>query len=864
MNTILEQILKALDKGVGFTGSILTIYDFITKQDDAHVRETFAAIRAQSKAAYDAYCEYRRYRKSDIGVPGEEDILGYWESCLKRDVLPGAADMVSCKIAEKEEAEILSAYLLEAWMEVPDFAEWLHGILICNKLDDLASSLRDFRKSIEGVPGLIKELKQQNLSDIAFLISPNRIVDAKCSCTDLDIKHYYMVDNRFMTMFKVISAGCDIPHEAALQKVEELTESVHPVILAGNGGLGKTSLMMHTAVQWASRGRIAIWLSLSGREVIMERRAAAFFSQLTASVSGGQRVLLCIDNPYEGKASFASLQNAWTDNGKIQLLMAERTNRLTSLADPNENYLRFWFEDARIVFLNGLKKTGQALDLKDYESWQFRETKERRKQILDKCTFFLVMEGIVREIDRRQIVQSILDRYGKPTVSLVELIYRALFALKKKASKPEEIKLDWEEWTDFIESEFGKGKSYTSKELYGVIAALSIFHTPMTISLFCKYFGLEEKKLKYYLEGKQAAYHSEPVILKDNTLQPKHDVIAELFFLFHEKTMSVNSLMADLLQCMDEDEVETLLSNMVVKREFRKGRQNFVGQIDYKAYMDVIYERMTKHSCNLSETGRAYLCLGYLWSGLQSGQHGDYDSLNDILQKIAPEIDDAPVIGVLYTEWGIFARKSGDYALAEEKYKAVINKFPDNLPPRTELGKLFSMQKGREKEAEEVLRAAMAKDAKHVQSRTELGKLLSGQGGREKEAEDIFRYVMRIKPKDIQSRTELGKLLSRQRREKEAEEVLREVIAIDPQNYMARTEMGILLKNGGQVREAERVLIEAIKVNAKHIQSRTVLAGIYEEQSRWTEAIKLYREVCKYNPGDSYGREGLERLKKYI
>ncbi len=258
--------------------------------------------------------------------------------------------------------------------------------------------------------------------------------------------------------------------------------------------------------------------------------------------------------------------------------------------------------------------------------------------------------------------------------------------------------------------------------------------------------------------------------------------------------MSVNSLMADLLQCMDEDEVETLLSNMVVKREFRKGRQNFVGQIDYKAYMDVIYERMTKHSCNLSETGRAYLCLGYLWSGLQSGQHGDFE--NDILQKIAPEIDDAPVIGVLYTEWGIFARKSGDYALAEEKYKAVINKFPDNLPPRTELGKLLSMQKGREKEAEEVLRAAMAKDAKHVQSRTELGKLLSGQGG--------------------------------------------------------------------QVREAERVLIEAIKVNAKHIQSRTVLAGIYEEQSRWTEAIKLYREVCKYNPGDSYGREGLERLKKYI
>lgn len=865
MNTILEEIFKALNTGIGLTGSFITIYDFIKRQDDAHIQETLAAIRSQSKKAYDSYCEHCRHRRGNIGVPLEKDILGYWESCLKRDVLPSAADMVSCKIAEKEEAEIMSAYLIEAWMEVPDFAEWLHGILIQNKLDTLADSLLAFRKNIEGLSGLINELKQQSVSSMAFLISPDRIVDAKCSCTELDVKHYYMVDNRFMTMFKVISAGHDIPHREALQKVNELMESCHPVILAGNGGLGKTSLMMHAAVEWAACGRTAVWLPLSGKEVITQQKAAAFFRQLTESIPAGHRILLCIDNPYEGKASFANLQQAWDDNDKIQLIMAERTNRLTTLADIDQNFLWRWFDDAQIVLLKGLQQSKQTFDLEDYVSWQFSETRARRKRILEKCTLFLVKEGIVEEKDRQGSIQNILDRYGKPTVSLVELIYRTLFALKKRASKPEAIKLDWEEWESFIESEFGKGKSYISKELYGVIAALKIFNMPMPISLFCKYFELEEKKLKKHLDAGLVSYQSEPVIFYDDMLQPKHDVIAELFFLFHEKTVSINSLMSDLLRCMNEDEIETLLSNMVVKREFRKGRKNYAGQICYIEYMDAIYKRITDHSCNLSETGRIYLCLGYLWSRFSQEQSVNYDLINDILNKIAPEINDAPMMNILYTEWGIWARISGDHKLAEEKYRAVIKYFPEALPARTELGKLLSMEKGREIEAEKVLREAMAKDSSHVQSRTELGKLLARQRNREKEAEDILRYVIRIKPKDIQSRTELGKLLSKQRgREKEAEDVLREVIKIDPRNIMVRTELGILLNKEGREKEAEDVLLKAMEIEPKHIQSRTVLAGLYEKQGRWKEAVKLYQEVCKYKPGDSYGEKGLERLKRYI
>lgn len=900
MDNILDQILNFFNTGIGFTGTAITLYDHFKNRNITHITETFTAIRNKSKEAFDSYCEYREHRKNDIGTPLKEDILGYWESCLERDILPSVTDMVSLRIATKEEAEIMLAYLLKSWMEVPDFVEWLHDILTQNKLEELSKTLLSLQENLRGVSEFADELRQQDIRNIAFIITPERIIDAKCSCTDLDIKRYYMVDNRFNTMFKVISAGHDIPHSDASQKALALVEERHPVIIAGNGGLGKTSLMMRTAIQWASCGRVAIWLSLSNKDVITKQKAAALFNHLTAMIPVGQRALLCIDNPYEGKSSFVNLQETCPDNDKIQLIMAERANRLTLLAGPDQDFLLYWFDNAQIITLQGLKLS-TIFELKDYTSWQFLETQARRKKILMKCTRPLVEEGIVKEKDRSNIIQMILNCYAKPNVSLVELIYRTLFELKKKASKPESIKLDWEEWESFIESEFGKGESYSRKELYGVIAALKVFHTPITISLFCKHFKLDEWKLRNHLNERLMSQHIEPVIFQNDTLQPKHDVIAELFFLFHGKTVSINSIMLHLLQCMDENEIESLLSNMVIKKEFRDGHKYQVGQINYRDYMDAIYNRILNHSCNLSETGRAYLCLGYLWSRFQQNTSGNSLPLNDILNEITPEIDDSLIMAKLYTKWGIWARSSGDNALAEEKYRLVIENYPQTLPTRTELGKLLAKQSGREKEAEALFREVLKMDPENIMARTELGILFAKQSGRRKEAEALFRKVMQIKPNDIQSRTELGKLLAIQPgrekeaetilrkamqinprhiqsrtelgrllakqsgREKEAEAVLREAVTIDPQNLYPHTELGRLLaKQPGREKETETFLRKAIKISPRNLHPRTVLAELYEKQNRYTEAVKLYQEICKYNPGDRYGERGLERLKNYI
>ena len=94
MLTILETAIggfHTLNTAVGFSGSLVTLYDHF--KGNTHIKETLTAMRRQSKKAYEEYCRYRETVKEDIGVPLETDIVGYWESCMRRNILPSSDDM---------------------------------------------------------------------------------------------------------------------------------------------------------------------------------------------------------------------------------------------------------------------------------------------------------------------------------------------------------------------------------------------------------------------------------------------------------------------------------------------------------------------------------------------------------------------------------------------------------------------------------------------------------------------------------------------------------------------------------------------------------------------------------------------------
>ena len=851
-----------LDDPIGFAGSLITISDHFRNQNKNHMDDTLNTIREKSAAAYEQYCEFRKNKRDDLGVPNKEDILGYWETCLQRDILPSRNDMVSSNIASEEEAKIIISYLMEQWMTIPEFSAWLHDILNQNHLEKISKILADLPLVLEAASQIKAQLEIQEFCNIATVISPDYVNDARCSCSDSTIKSFFTVDNDFHTMIQVISADEDVPHQKAAHKVMELIEKGSSVIITGNGGQGKTSLMMRTVVQWVSSGRLAVWLSLSNKESITEQMADRFFDCLIKFVPQGQRVLLCIDNPFEGRASFSSLRARWPHKTQLQLLMAERENRLTLLADPDQDLLLRWFDNAELIVVQGINQ-GKPYHLKDYLLHYFPEDRERRKKILEKCTSYLVKEGTISKRDQLSVTNQTLKQYGKPYVSLVELIYRTLFELKKVASKPESIKLDWEEWGELINREFKDVDS--DIQLYGIIAALKVFNTPLKLSLFCKYFELNERKLRNRLCERFVPRHVEPVVYQEGnkTLQPKHDVIAELFFLFNRDKVTIDSLVFDLIEVMDENEIDDFLENVVNKWEVQKGKKHAIGEVNYWSYMENIYVRIQKGTCNLSQTGRANLCLGFLWARDQRNVSGNSPTVKTILENIAPDIEDHISMIKLYTEWGIWEAIQGNDSLAEEKFLAVIKINHQNVHSRTELGRLLSKQKGRADEAEKFLREAIQINSKHIPSRMELGRLLSRQKGRASEAEKFLREIIEIDPRDIQSRTELGKLLSKQKgREAEAEKFLREIIEIDPKNIHSRTELGILLsRQKGRKAEAEKFLKEAIQINPKHLQSRLELGKMLSRQKgREAEAEKFLREIIEIDPQDIKSRKELWKL----
>ncbi len=534
MPNILDTVVSGfseLNKGVGFVGSLITIFDFFRSRNQDHIQETLNAIRERSKVAYKLYCECREYRKEDLGLPLEKDILRYWESCLERNILPSVEDMVISGIASVEEARILLPCLMEQWMSVPEFSSWLHDIRSEDWIETMAGTLKNSLAILELLSQMREGMVVQEISSMATIIDPGYVNRARHSCNDLDVKNFFTVNNDFHTMLRVVSADEDIPNKEAERMLMELLKKGSPVLIAGNGGQGKTSLMMRAAVKWAFSGGMAVWMSLTNSNGFTEQMADRFFESLLEAVPDGQRVLLCIDNPFEGRGSFSSLKSRWRSNNKIQLLMAERENRLTLLADTDRDLLLQWFDDSSLVILQGIGQN-RKYRLKNYTSFYFQEDKERRRAILGKCASYLVKEGVISGKDQLNITNKMLNRYGKPNVSLVELVYRTLFEFKKISSKPESIKLDWEEWGGMIRQEFGNVD--TDLQLYGVIAALKVFHTPLSLPLFCRYFELKERRLKNCLSQRSVSRHIEPVFYEEEsqTLRPKHDVIAELFFCF--------------------------------------------------------------------------------------------------------------------------------------------------------------------------------------------------------------------------------------------------------------------------------------------------------------------------------------------
>ena len=852
-------------------------------REDTQPSDYMDIMKEKSQAAYDAYCrDLEAHSRSDyMGIPDQKLVLDYWEHCMETDTFPNSRDFADFAQASTEESEQMLKFLMGQWLTVPDFTVWLHGIANGLKLNEIAQTLellpqmdsmiRRMEEGLKNLPGNGRGLARIRL------ITYQTVMEAKSTPTETleeDIRNYYKISNNYPTMLSVIGTGRDIPHEAACATLDELLQENKPVIIPGNGGLGKTSLMLREAIRWAETGGIAVWMPLSASEAdaVSEAQATEFYRLLTDSTPSDTQILLCIDNPYDGRETLENLRRAWPSKGRIRLLMAERSNRLSMLGDQSKDRLQGWFDNASVLELLGAEDAdGEQFLEKDYRYLPLPEEPGRRRRILDACVTAFAKD--IEESQREQILGRVLQTYDRPHVSLAELIYRTLFELSRNISKPESVALDWDEWERFIRDAL---HTDANANMYGVVAAFKLFDTPVTLSFFCRLFKkIDEWDLQSALYRQHMRNQMEPLIYDEDseTLQPKHDVIAELFFLFHKDTVSINRLMERVINEMDGEETEILLDQIVDKREFLHGSAYRI-DIHYWDYLNQIRKRMESGKITLGTGGRANLCTGNFWLELQRMRRDGRESadtarlrayLSENAPRLEPNFTGRTLHGMLklYMEWGIWEARIGNLEEAEALFRKLLEINPNNIHARTELGRLLAAQRGREADAEAMLRKALEIDPNNLPPLTELGRLLAAQHGREADAEAVFRKALEIDPNNIHARTELGRLLAAQReRQADAEAVYKEALKIKPDNIPTLTELGRLLaQQRGQEADAEAMFRKALEIDPNNLPPQTELGRLLAQQrGREADAEAMFRKALEIDPNNLPPRTELGRL----
>ena len=620
-------------------------------------------------------------------------------------------------------------------------------------------------------------------TDQPELLTKWMVDSAKRACTAEDVQRYHKVDHRFDVMLRVIAADKDVPHTQALEVIRDALEGGRDVILGGNSGMGKTSLMLRCAAEWVRSGRTALWLSLSERSNLTSDEARSMRTRLLETLRSDDTALVCIDDPYEGQEALANLRRHFLGEPQIRLMVAERSNRLTQMTDRNDDCFSNWLENALVVTLEGLQ-IRKPLNLGGRECVPCVEERERREIILEQCLAELELQNIIPEGSSRNIRQEVLDKYNERNVTLVELIYRALFHAQKTASKERKIVLDWDEWKRFVQRK--TGTKYTADSLYGVIAACSVFGVSMKLDFYAKIFSLNERTLLRAMKSWKDAEHIEPVLYRreTHTIAPKHGVIAELFFLFNN--MTPDESMEEVLEKMNADELEKFLRQMIAygKRDIQNGRRERFANIDYYELLMLILDR-EQDGLLLTNEARAMALLGLLWTIPKRDRSGRVKEILELLEEQAPPMEEGLTFAMLYTEWGKLLADNRKTRAAEEKLRAVLECDSRDIHSRTELGRLLSKQPGREDEAEVYLKEAIRIDPRHIQSRTELGRLLSKQPGREAEAEKFLREILALDRNNCHARVVLAEMICKDR-PAEAERLYREVLQIDKGNKFAK------------------------------------------------------------------------------
>jgi len=638
---------------------------------------------------------------------------------------------------------------------------------------------------------------------------------------------YYRINSNWDCMYTIICNDKDIQDEALVGLATEIVDKGQSLIITGNGGQGKTSLMMRLAVDLAlsTNAVSVIWISM---DIISSEHIENFWSALET----GKTYIICVDSPFYNVNMLKKLKSTFPmqQRRNVRFIFAERIQRIEELLEE-EALFTGWIEPVSAICCMGNvkeKEVFKILESHNIMPYYYELKKDWKHSIIERTVAVNYGESMAaKSMDRieKDLPESIN--------SIAEQVYQIFFMMDKKYPNVSGINLDWKEWKEHLRKWFNN--TSIDEYYYEPIAACSVFSLDLDLDTYAKMMHLPDEiwnKMNYMV-----GEHIEPVRYnrERNTIQPKHDVCADMFFNSHPK--------ANLIRCLIQYLNVTKNTQEIFDNVLRKGKiykktiLAWGKKLDYQPLIDHIKR------IGYAPENKSRLILAGLWN---------CSSLEEQLCYIQKNLSDAIFEGLtdnesekVFVEISIIYRKAKNYQLAEKVLCKSLEIDPGHLPSYNELGRLYVEQRKYE-EAEDVFRKALEIDVGNLPIYNELGRLYVRQGKYEK-AEDAFRKA--LEKGNLPSYNELGRLYVEQRKYEEAEDVFRKALEIDVGNLPIYNELGRLYVRQGKYEKAEDAFRKALEKG--NLPSYNELGRLYVKQGKYEEAEDVFRKALEKSFGDN-------------
>lgn len=204
--------------------------------------------------------------------------------------------------------------------------------------------------------------------------------------------------------------------------------------------------------------------------------------------------------------------------------------------------------------------------------------------------------------------------------------------------------------------------------------------------------------------------------------------------------------------------------------------------------------------------------------------------------------------------------QAGRLAQAEEIYKQILHRQPDNAAVLSKLGAALAGQ-GKLAETLTPLRRAIELDPDLVEAHNNLGAAFQILGKLD-DSVAAFRRALAIKPDHVSAHVNLGNALKRQGMLEDAVASYGRALEIDADFADAHNGLGVARRGQGKMEDAAACFRRTLELNPNHAEALNNLGNILRSEDQLEEAVAMLQRALEANPGLIEGHINLGNVLK--